>query len=89
MVVVRFACVIERNVSGVVVIRWVIVKVRGLEVRASVNFWPGVIDTWVSVSRIINSKVLISECCQFTIVFVDPLKLASLEWLDEQIIVLK
>ena len=57
--------------------------------RVRVNFWPGVIDTWVSVSRIINSKMLISECCQFTIVFVDPLKLTSLERLDEQIIVLK
>ena len=62
---------------------------RGLEVRACFNLWPGVIDTWVSVSRIINSKVLISEFCQFTIVFVDLLKLTSLEWLDEQIIVLR
>ena len=57
--------------------------------RVRVSFWPGVIDVWVSVSRIINSKMLISEGCQFTIVFVDLLKLTSLEWLDEQIIVLK
>ena len=54
-----------------------------------VSFWPVVIDVWVSVSRIINSKMLISEGCQFTIVFVDLLKLTSPEWLDEQIIVLK